>query len=263
MTTGYQQLGADERVAISALQLQRLSLRGIASRLGRSASTISRELRRNALPDQPYRAEAAQAQCRRRRAQARPARKLDPHGPLWPVVSHMLLWRWSPAQIAHTLQRMHPHEPRLQVSHETLYNAIYAHPRGELRSQLIACLRQARSTRRPRSGGQDRRGQIPEMVSIHVRPPEVDDRLMPGHWEGDLIRGAGNASAVGVGAARGTNHRAAVAGPVAQHDEGAGHSNPPESCAFPAHRDGLGMAQAGSNLARASRSIRFRKFPTP
>lgn len=198
MTTGYQQLGADERVAISALRLQGLSLRGIATRLGRSASTISRELRRNALPDQPYRGEVAHTQCRRRRAQARPARKLDPHGPLWPAVSHMLMWRWSPAQIAHTLQRMHPHEPRLQVSHETLYNAIYAHPRGELRSQLIACLRQARSTRRPRSGGQDRRGQIPEMVSIHVRPPEVDDRLMPGHWEGDLIKGAGNASAVGV-----------------------------------------------------------------
>ena len=74
MTTGYQQLGADERVAISALRLQGLSLRGIATRLGRSASTISRELRRNALPDQPYRAEAAHTQSRRRRKQARPAR---------------------------------------------------------------------------------------------------------------------------------------------------------------------------------------------
>ena len=68
----------------------------------------------------------------------------------------------------------------------------------ELRRQLIALLRQGKSTRRPRSAGQDRRGKIPDMVSIHVRPPEIEDRLMPGHWEGDLIKGAGNQSAVGV-----------------------------------------------------------------
>ena len=79
-----------------------------------------------------------------------------------------------------------------------LYTAIYAYPRGELRRQLIALLRQGKSTRRPRSAGSDRRGQIPDMVSIHVRPPEVNDRVMPGHWEGDLIKGAGNKSAVGV-----------------------------------------------------------------
>jgi transposase, IS30 family len=84
------------------------------------------------------------------------------------------------------------------VSHETIYTAIYALPRGELRRQIISLLRQSRSSRRPRSGGTDRRQTIPDMVSIHVRPPEVDDRLMPGHWEGDLIKGAGNRSAVGV-----------------------------------------------------------------
>ena len=84
------------------------------------------------------------------------------------------------------------------MSHETIYTAIYAHARGELRRELIACLRHGHSTRLPRSRGTDRRGQIPDMVSIHVRPPEVDDRIMPGHWEGDLIKGAGNQSAVGV-----------------------------------------------------------------
>jgi IS30 family transposase len=93
---------------------------------------------------------------------------------------------------------MWPDEPDMQVSHETIYTAIYAHASGELRRQLISCLRQGKSTRRARSAGQDRRGQIPEMVSIHVRPPEVEDRVMPGHWEGDLIRGAENKSAVGV-----------------------------------------------------------------
>ena len=83
------------------------------------------------------------------------------------------------------------------VCRETVYNAIYALPVGELRKELIICLRQGKTTRRPRSGGVDRRGQIPEMLSIHVRPPEIEDRLMPGHWEGDLIKGKANASSVG------------------------------------------------------------------
>lgn len=93
---------------------------------------------------------------------------------------------------------MYPDQPEHHVSHETIYTAIYAQPRGELRRQLIACLRQGRGTRMPRSRGTDRRAQIPEMLSIHVRPPEIDDRVMPGHWEGDFIRGAGNKSSVGV-----------------------------------------------------------------
>jgi IS30 family transposase len=84
------------------------------------------------------------------------------------------------------------------VSHETIYTAIYAQPRGELRRQLVACLRQGRSTRLPRTRGTDRRGQIADMVSIHVRPPEIEDRVIPGHWEGDFIKGAGNQSSVGV-----------------------------------------------------------------
>src|SRR3546814_20111604 len=71
----------------------------------------------------------------------------------------------------------------------TLFRSIYSLPVGELRKELIIGLRQGKTTRRPRSGGVDRRGQIPEMVSIHVRPPEIEDRLMPGHWEGDLIKG--------------------------------------------------------------------------
>ena len=92
---------------------------------------------------------------------------------------------------------MNPDEPTLQVSHETIYTALYAMPRGALRTELIACLRQARKSRRPRARGEDRRGTIPNMTSIHLRPPEFDARIIPGHWEGDLIKGARNASAVG------------------------------------------------------------------
>ena len=92
---------------------------------------------------------------------------------------------------------MQPDDPTLQVSHETSYTALYALPRGELRTELIACLRQARKSRRPRARGADRCGSIPHMVSIHMRPPEIEDRVMPGHWAGNLIKGARNASAVG------------------------------------------------------------------
>jgi len=134
-----------------------------------------------------------------RRLPCRPRKKLLPGGDLFERVSHMLRSeRFSPEQIAGKLRRMElPSLKDTYVCRKTIYNAIYALPVGELRKALIICLRQGRKTRRPRSGGVDRRGQIPDLVSIHLRPPEVKDRLMPKHWEGDLIKGKGNASAVG------------------------------------------------------------------
>ncbi len=92
---------------------------------------------------------------------------------------------------------MFPDDTDHRVSHEAIYNALYVMPRGSLKKELIACLRQGKGKRRPRSRGTDRRQQIPDLVSIHLRPPEIEDRLMPGHWEGDLIIGANNRSAVG------------------------------------------------------------------
>jgi IS30 family transposase len=92
---------------------------------------------------------------------------------------------------------MYPDDPEWRVSHETIYCAIYALPRGELRRELTALLRHAHKARLPRSRGQDHRGQLPNMRSIHLRPIEVAARIVPGHWEGDLIKGAGNRSAVG------------------------------------------------------------------
>ncbi len=100
-------------------------------------------------------------------------------------------------QIAGTLRNRYPDEPEKRVSHETIYNALYVMPKGELRTELLGCLRQARRIRRPRARGEDRRGQIQDMVSLHGRPPEVEDRLIPGHWEGGFIKGAFNRSAVG------------------------------------------------------------------
>ena len=174
------------------------SVRAMARTLGRSAATVSRELSRNRCTRLGYASAPAQAMSRARRIDARPMRKLDPQGVLWGVLLTLLQWKWSPQQIAGILKRVWPDDPSMHVSHESIYTAIYAQPRGELRRLLIACLRHGRSTRMPRKRGTDRRGQIPEMLSIHVRPPEVEDRVMPGHWEGDFIKGAGNKSSVGV-----------------------------------------------------------------
>ena len=119
-------------------------------------------------------------------------------GVLFGVVEHVLQEGWSPGQIAGALNMMWPDSPERRVSTETIYTCLYALPRGALRQKLIACLRKAHRARLPRSRGTDRRGQLPEMLSIHMRPPAVDDRALPGHWEGDFIKGAGNRSAVGV-----------------------------------------------------------------
>jgi len=183
---------------IEIWKAENISQREMARRLGRAPSTLMRELRRNATATCSYKAMTAQARRGQRRQAGRAAPKLSEHTVLWGVVRHFLQQKWSPQEISATLKRAFPDQSDLNVSHETIYNAIYAYPRGELRRQLIVCLRQGHAKRLPRSRGTDRRGQIPDMVSIHVRPPEVNDRLMPGHWEGDLIKGAGNRSAVGV-----------------------------------------------------------------
>ena len=194
----YEQLQPKDRMTIASMQQQGRSVRAMARTLRRAPSTICRELARNTPADAAYGSHRAELACQARRQQARPVAKLSSHSLSWSVVMTLLDWKWSPQQIAATLKRTFPNEPARHVSHETIYTAIYALPRGELRRQLIACLRQGRGTRLPRTRGTDRRGQIPEMVSIHVRPPEIEDRVMPGHWEGDFIKGAGNKSSVGV-----------------------------------------------------------------
>lgn len=193
----YSELSLDERIIIRVGLLQSQSLRAIARQLNRSPSTISREVRRNRGPDGSYTASVAQQQMKERRQACRPERKLKHDSELFELVTEMLRDGYSPEQIAGNLRRMFPTHKSNFVSHETIYNAIYALPVGELRKELIHCLRHGKSTRKPRAGGVDRRNQIPDMVSIHVRPPEVEDRLVPGHWEGDLIKGKNNASAVG------------------------------------------------------------------
>ena len=185
-------------MTMASMKQQGFSARAMARALGRSPSTITREFERNTLAALPYGTRTAQLSSASRRVAARPADKLGFDSIGWGAVSTLLDWKWSPQQIAATLKCVFPDEPERHVSQETFYTAIYAQPRGELRKELVVCLRHGRSTLTPRSRGDDRRGHIPDMVSIHVCPPEVDDRVMPGHREGDFIKGAGNKSSVGV-----------------------------------------------------------------
>lgn len=197
MEPTYQHLSAEERAVILVMRSAGESLRAIARVLHRSPSSISRELARNSCPGKLYDARKAGIRAHRLRRKRRRTPKLEPQSMLFDMVVAGLRRKWSPQQIAGLLKEFHPADRTLTVSHETIYTTLYAMPLGFLRKELIACLRQNHKVRRPRSQGEDRRGKIPDMVSIHLRPPDVEDRVIPGHWEGDLIMGAGNRSAVG------------------------------------------------------------------
>lgn len=195
----YTELSVEERATLQVSHDQGLSLRHIARLMQRAPSTISRELRRNSSADGRYSARHAQQHRQTRRRLCRPKLKLAMGSERFELMAYLLRQRLSPEQISGKLKRMMtiPSLHDAYVCRETIYNAIYALPVGHLRKELIHCLRQGKSTRKPRRDQVDRRGQIPDMVSIHLRPPEATKREMPGHWEGDLIKGQANASAVG------------------------------------------------------------------
>jgi transposase, IS30 family len=178
-----------EREEIAVGLAAGLSCREIAARLapGRSASTVSREVRRNSVRG-VYRAGAAQREAEERARRPKPA-KLAVNGELRAWVEGKLALRWSPEQVSARLEEELPDRPEMRVSPETIYQSLYVQGRGALRRELAACLRSGRAVRRPRRAGEERRGRIPGMVSISERPAEAGDRAVPGHWEGDLIMG--------------------------------------------------------------------------
>jgi len=170
------------------------SSRRIARHLGRAPSTISRELRRNATL--PYRPSRAQRRAERQRSRPKVA-KLASNSALRDLVQHQLLDRFSPRQIAAHLRRQFPDNRQMWISHEAIYQSIYVQGRGALRRELARCLRTGRGLRHPRRKPQERRARITDMINISARPPEVADRAVPGHWEGDLLIGRLNRSAIG------------------------------------------------------------------
>ncbi len=168
------------------------SLRSIAGSLGRSPSTVSREIKRNG-GSARYR--AAGADKRAWAVARRPkACKLARHPRLCRMVARKLERNWSPEQIAGWLKRSYPDHQAWQVSHETIYRSLFVQARGVLKRELLAHLRSRRPIRRSRhaSAKADGRGQIPDIVSIRQRSASVEDRAVPGHWEGDLLSGSAN-----------------------------------------------------------------------
>src|SRR6476659_1969598 len=166
--------------------------RSMARSLGHSPSTVSREISRNGGYDR-YRAAQADDQAWAR--SRRPKRcKLADSPRLRQAVARKLRLSWSPEQIAGWLKRAHPEEGSCRVSHETIYRSLFVQARGVLKKELLGHLRSKRTIRRSRQAGQngDGRGQIKDIVSIRQRPAAVEDRAVPGHWEGDLLAGSKN-----------------------------------------------------------------------
>lgn len=190
-------LSLQERIEIGMLRAEGLSMRSIALKLGRSPSTISRELSRNRSNRQgvyqPWRAHHV---AHKRSLRPKP-RKLTTDGLLRTVVQALLRDKMSPEQISGRLKVLFSDDERMQVSPETIYQAIYVQGRGSLRRDLDVSLRTGRAIRRPKRRADERRHGIKDKVLISERPAEVDDRAIPGHWEGDLILGAVGKSAIG------------------------------------------------------------------
>jgi IS30 family transposase len=185
-------LSQTEREEISRGLAAGESLREIARRLGRSPSTVSREVARNGGVNR-YRATTAD---RRAWAEARRPKqgKLARCPRLRREVTHKLAIRWSPEQISRWLAGAHPDDPEMHVSHETIYLSLFVQSRGELRRELHKELRSGRVMRRSKHRLPTGSGKIPGMVMISERPAEVEDRAVPGHWEGDLIVGSNHSS---------------------------------------------------------------------
>jgi IS30 family transposase len=200
--------------------------RRIARAVGRSPGTISDEIRRHG-GAAAYRAQVADhlALVSRRRSGRKP--RLAAEGALFADICSLLRRQWSPEQISGRRKRIEGGKivhAGLSVSHEAIYAAVYALPRGELRRELVACLRHDKPMRGRKPKGSERRGKLCNMTNIGERPEEVAGRLVPGHWEGDLILGAGGASAIGTLVERTTRFVVLVRMPTRKADVA--------SCAF-------------------------------
>ncbi|MGZ6693935.1 MAG: IS30 family transposase [Solirubrobacteraceae bacterium] len=199
-------LSQPERVTMADLRNAGMTVRGIAAEMGRSPSTISREIRRNSDPDGRYRPYHAEQAARLRAGKSR-RRRVAIDAVLAEVVGRLLAKRWSPEQVAHELRELFVDQPLRWLCKESIYQAIY--------DPEVALARPARRRRRRRRLlGLQRRGRLTAMRMIDERPPEVEDRVQVGHWEGDLIMGPGNRSAIGTLVERSTRFLILLAFPA-------------------------------------------------
>jgi len=194
----YQRLTMLEREEISRQIASGSSLRKIAGSFHRAPSSISREIRQSGVIElKYYRAVFAQQQSSKMRHKLRKNRKLATNALLRNTVLYYLTKNWSPEQIAKRLIILYPNDMDMRISHETIYSYIYILPRGRLKRRLISCLRRNHKHRHKENSGRRKHGAIQDYLSIEERPKEVADRIIPGDWEGDLVIGYRNASAIG------------------------------------------------------------------
>ncbi len=196
----YKRLSINEREEISVGIAQKRSRRDIAAIIGRSPATVSREILRNHYHGYDYihyRAAKSQRRAYRLAHKPRKERKLDTNEPLRRFVFDQLNERWSPEQIVKRLKMLYPLDMTMRISPETIYSYLYVWPRGSLRKIILKCLRRKHKYRRTYGKGRPTHHAIQDFISIEERPKEVADRIIPGHWEGDIIMGRSNASALG------------------------------------------------------------------
>ena len=181
-------LSVAERETIADLRSKGRSIRAIARELGRCPGTVSREIARNSHPELGYMPHGAQRAAAGRRARPKPSKLAEP-GPLREYVVANLGEDWSPEQISYLLIKDFPDDPLMRVSHETIYQALYFQARGGLKREIQAALRSGRTRRKPHRNPEERTHRFRDpMVNISERPAEIEDRAVPGHWEGDLVR---------------------------------------------------------------------------
>lgn len=199
--TIYCHLSSEERAVIMIERNNHSSIQEIARTLNRSASTVSRELKRNSIArTSAYCATSARKKYDARRKTCVKPIKLAMDSSLYNIVRYYLLDKqWSPEQISGVLKKQFPKQENMQVSHETIYRCIYAHPKGELKKMMIRALRRSKSKRGPRGSKSSNYNsvKVDDDQFIHCRPEEIEERKMAGHWEGDLIAGSKNQSCIG------------------------------------------------------------------
>ncbi|MBM7515248.1 IS30 family transposase [Nocardioides nitrophenolicus] len=242
-------LSLDDRLAIADGLVNKHTLTAIAAGIGKNVSTVSREVARHRiegiyLPHQAHRDAAAT------RARPKPS-KLVTNTRLRAEVEHGLERKLSPEQISNRLRLDHPDDESMRVSHETIYQALYFQARGGLKREVQTALRSGRTRRKPhRQPGQRTQRFVDPMVMISDRPAEVEDRAVPGHWEGDLIMGAGNQSAIGTLVERATRYTMLLHLPEGHNAEQVRDALVATIATLPAHLRGSLTWDQGCELAR-------------
>jgi len=193
----YEQLSLDEREMIGQHLSQGKSLRFIAESTGRNVRTIRSEFKHFSSRGKRYKPWFAYYCADYPSVRYNCNRRIASNPKLHSFIVEKLKLRWSPVQISMELKRCYPNNKNMQASHETIYTYLYMLPKGELRKELIGYLRQKKKLRKSRKITIDKRGAIPDMISIHERPKEVEDRIIPGHWECDLLIGKDHKLAIG------------------------------------------------------------------